>query len=351
MASIQIGNGWFNPQNGKYTTYDPNTGQLYTRMLNPGFNVNDPKVIQGLQNGTINLNDAFKDVGNNNLGGRANVNVQSQVNRAYDMLSQQYPQISSQDIARYANQWVSDRIAAGWDANEVENMMKDVTRNPNSMNNDFLNGVTGMISDDAAKARNSGATGAGDAAANNPRGSIQDELRAFAGRMMSVLPPDSPQVQRIAELAQQAGNKYATQSGLGPGGITAMGVANTAARANTDLQLQREGIGANALAAAGNQQLSVDALNTQLQQGNQQANTMQGSNIGGLIGSGAGLIGGIVASAYGGGAALPGLVQGGGAAGQTIGGTVANGAQGPIRYGGQSGAPTSTFKGRSWGTS
>jgi hypothetical protein len=170
--------------------------------------------------------------------------------------------------------------------------------------------------------------------------------------MMTSVGPDSPQAQRIAELAAAAGNKYATASGMGPGGMTTQGVAGTAARAFTDLQTQRDSIGSSALQAAGNQQLSADQLKTQLQQQNQQANTMQGANIGGLIGTGVGTIGGIIAAAYGGGAATPGLIAAGGAGGSALGGTIANGAQGPIQYGGGGGGGgggISSYAGRNWG--
>lgn len=350
MAMIQIGNGWYNPDLGKYTTYDPKSGQLQTFMVDVTPEQRND-FMAGVRNGTIDFNKYIK-LQPGTLGGRNNVNISGQVQRAADALMQKYPQMSWESASNYANKWVMDRIQNGQDSNQIEDFAKGILRDDKNLGDEMFKGIEDMVVRDDLSARQAGDTGASlGAAANggNPKQSIQDELRAFAGRMMSVLPPDSPQVKRIAELAQQAGNKYATQSGIGPGGITTMGVANTAARANVDLQTQREGIGAQALAAAGNQQLSVDQLNTQLQQQNQQANVMQGSNIGGMIGTGAGLIGGIVASAYGAPQALPGLMQGGGAAGQAIGGIASNNGP-PISYGG-GGTPTSTYKGRSWGTS
>ncbi len=356
---VQIGNGYFNIQKGTYTSYDPATGQLTTKAFNgDARKLNDPayrqSVIERLQSGQLDVNRWFV-YSPGQSGGRNNVNISGQVGMAFNAIMQKYPQMSKESAAQYANQWVSDRIAAGWDSNEVENMMKDVSRNPNSVNGDFIAGVEGMINQDEYKSLGNTTTGADlGVGAKDPRGSIQDELRAFAGRMMSVLPPDHPQVKRISELAAQAGNKYATQSGMGPGGLTATGVGGVTARALVDQQTQREGIGAQALAAAGNQQLSVDQLNTQLQQSNQQAGVMQGSNIGGLIGTGVGTVGGIVAAAYGAPQALPGLVAAGGAGGQAIGGTIANQGQPPISYGGGGGiggapAPRSSYGGRNWG--
>ncbi len=355
MSMTQVGNGWLDTSSGKYTVYNPQTGQLQTQYLNvSAAQRNDPNFIQSLTSNPGQLNQ-YLSTNANYLGGRSNVNLSGQIGQATNAIMQQYPQMSKDDAMRYANQWVADRIAHGQDANQVEDFAKGAFRDDKNLGPEMLKGINDMISRDEFNSKPGDSTGASTAPQGDGRGSIQDELRAFAGRMMSVLPPDSPQVKRIAELAAQAGNKYAEQSGLGPGGITSTGVANTAARANVDLQTQREGIGANALAAAGNQQLSVDALNTQLQQGNQQANTLQGANIGGLIGSGIGAIGGIVGSAYTGGAmapAIPGLIAAGGAGGQALGGTIANGSQPPIRYGGNSGsAPQSAYKGRSWGTS
>lgn len=349
MGMIQTPYGWYNPDKGTLTTYDAATGQLTSKSLKSNIygRGDNPNVISALQSGNMDINTAFNVGG---MGGRSNVNVMSAVKRAADTLMKKYPQMTWESASKYANQWVNDRVSRGHDANEIEDMAKGVFRDDKTLGTEFEKGMNEMVYQDDLASRDANSTNAS-MNPTDPRGSIQDELRAFAGRMMTVLPPDSPQVKRIAEIAAQAGNKYATQSGIGPGGITATGVANTAARANVDLQTQREGIGASALAAAGNQQLSVDQLNTQLQQQNQQANTMQGSNIGGMIGTGAGLIGGIVASAYGAPQALPGLMQGGGAAGQAIGGIAANNGP-PIQYGGgSSNSPASTYKGRSWGTS
>lgn len=351
---VRVGNGWYNPDTGKFTSYDPATGQVTTKVLADADRIlRDPKwrndVAQKLASGEFDANRWFVDAPSNAFGGRNNINLTGQIAQVSARIMQQYPQMSKESAMRYAQDWVNTRIANGQDANQIEDMAKGVSRDDKMLGDEMWKGINDTISRDEFGNTPDGATGA-QLNPTDPRGSIQDELRAFAGRMMSVLPPDSPQVQRIAELAQQAGNKYAQQTGMGPGGITAMGVANTAARANVDLQTQREGIGAQALAAAGNQQLSVDQLNTQLQQQNQQANVMQGSNIGGMIGTGAGLIGGIVASAYGAPQALPGLMQAGGSAGSAVGGIASNNGP-PISYGGGGGAPQSTFKGRSWGTS
>lgn len=348
MAIIQTPLGWYNPAKGTLTTYDPASGQLISKSVKSNlYSPSDPNFIQALQSGTVDVNQAFNAGG---MGGRSNVNLMSPVKRAADALMKKYPQMPWESALKYANQWVNDRVSAGHDANEIEDMAKGVFRDDKTLGGEFEKGINEMVYQDDLSARDANATGASVGGGPDPRGSIQDELRAFAGRMMSVLPPDHPQVQRIAEIAAQAGDKYATRSGIGPGGITATGVAGQTNRAMVDLQTQREGIGASALAAAGNQQLSVDQLQTQLQQSNQQANVMQGSNIGGMIGTGAGLIGGIVASAYGAPQALPGLMQGGGAAGQAIGGIAAN--NGPaIQYGGSGSTPTSTYKGRTWGTS
>lgn len=361
MAIHQIGNGYFNDAKGTYTTYDAATGQLYTRylevnaakkmMLDPEYK---KSVIVRLQAGQLDVNRWF-EASTHGSGGRSNVNVQSQIGQAAAALRGQYPQMSVEASMGYASKFISDRVANGWDSNEVENMVKDITRGDNTFNNDFAQQLMGIVGAEERASLDPKSTGETDPNAGpkvDPRGSIQDELRAFAGRMMSVLPPDSPQVQRIAELAANAGNKYATQTGMGPGGITTTNVANTAARANVDLQTQREGIGAQALAAAGNQQLSVDALNTQLQQLNQQSANSQAGGIGGLIGSAAGLIGGGIATAYGANPQIiPSLMQGGGSYGTGIGTMVSNGNQGPIQYGGGQGAPRSSYKGKNGGIS
>ncbi len=348
MSVIQIGNGTFNTQTWRYTQYDPNTGQLVTRSVgDPGMNVDH--FVQKLQSGQItDLSPYFRNEQSNYLGGRSNVNVSRQVARAFDAIKAKYPQMDKDTISKYANQWVADRVSKGWDANEVENMMKDVTRADDSLNQDFLNGITGNISFDEYNATPGDATG-DSLDPNAGRESIQDELREFAGHMMNTVGPDSPQAKRIAELAAAAGNKYATSSGMGPGGMTTQGVAGTAARAHTDLQTQREGLGLQALAAAGNQQLTVDQMQTQLQSQNQQANVMNASGIGGLIGSGLGLIGGVIGTAYSGGSmapAIPGLMAAGGAAGQAVGGIAQNSGQPPIQYGGGQQAPRSTYKGK-----
>lgn len=359
MAVHQIGNGYFNDAKGTYTSYDPQTGQVVTRVLDNEAGrrmMYDPQykasVIQRLQDGSLDVNRWFVDAPQGSLGGRSNINVSRQVQQVADAIIGRYRNMSRGDALNYANKWVSDRIAKGWDANETEQLVKDVSRNDNNVNNDFLQGILGDISFDEGQAKDPNSTGNDNAPIGDPRGSIQDQLRAFAGRMMSVLPPDSPQVQRIAELASAAGNKYATQTGMGPGGITAQGVSGVTNRALVDLQTQREGIGAQALAAAGNQQLSVDALNTQLQQANQQAANSQAGGIGGLIGSAAGLVGGGIATAFGANPqVIPSLMEGGGNYGTGIGTMVSNGSQGPIQYGGGGGPPQSSYKGRSWGTS
>lgn len=348
MSTVQVGNGWFNTKTLRYTQYNPQTGQMQTSLV-PIDPRNVDSFVQGLQSGQYKIQDYIRQTDSNFLGGRSNVNVSRQIGNVFERIKSQYPQLTKDQAMNYANQWVKDRMAAGWDANEIENLMKDVGRGENSLNEDFVNGVMGNIRNDEFNATPGDATGASMA---NAQSSIQDDLRAFAHQMMQTVGPDSPQAKRIAELAAQAGNKYATSSGMGPGGITSRGVAATAARAHTDLQTQRESIGLSALAAAGNQQLTVDAAKTALQQQQQQAGVLNASGIGGLIGSGLGLVGGIVGSAatYGAMApAIPGFMQAGGAAGQGIGGIVGN-QQGPIQYGGQQ-APTSRFTGRNWGTS
>lgn len=348
MSTVQVGNGWFNTKTLRYTQYNPQTGQMQTSLV-PIDPRNIDSFVQGLQSGQYKIQDYIRQTDSNFLGGRSNVNVSRQIYEAAKHIRAQYPQMTQESALNYANKWVTDRIARGWDANEVENLMKDIGRGENSINQDFLQGIVGDINFDESQATPGGTTGVGE---DNPLQSIQDELRAFAAQMMQTVGPDSPQAKRIAELSAQAGNRYATSSGMGPGGITARGVAATAARAHTDLQTQRESIGLQALAAAGNQQLTVDAAKTALQQQQQQAGVLNASGIGGLIGSGLGLVGGIVGSAatYGAMApAIPGFMQAGGAAGQGIGGIVGN-QQGPIQYGGQQ-APTSRFTGRNWGTS
>lgn len=348
---VQVGNGWYNPDSGKFTSYDPATGQVTTKVLADAERIlRDPKwrndIAQKLASGQFDPNRWFVDAPNNAFGGRSNINLTGQIAQVSARIMQQYPQMSKESAMKYANDWISTRIANGQDANQIEDMAKGMGRDDKMLGDEMWKGINDTISRDAFSAQDPNSTGA---SMQDPRQSIQDELRQFAGHMMSVLPPDSPQVQRIAEMAAQAGNKYATQSGMGPGGLTATGVSGVTNRALVDLQTQRESIGANALAAAGNQQLSVDQLNTQLQQQNQQANVLQGSNIGGMIGTGAGMIGGIVASAYGAPQAMPGLVQAGGSAGQAIGGIASNANQAPIQYGGGVSAPRSSYAGRNWG--
>lgn len=359
-SAEKLGNGWYNDKRGTYTYYDPNTGQLITkgvkRMAPPGmigaesWNAN---WLNAIRSGQDSIENYLMDTDSNYLGGRSNVNIGAQVQKAADALQKQYPQMKMGDALRYANQWVNDRVAAGWDANEIEDLAKGAFRDDKELGNEMLKGVSHMVTMDELKARDPNATGA-DINGDGGKGSIQDELRMFAGHMMQTVGPDSPQAKRIAELAAAAGNKYAVSSGVGPGGITARGVAGTAARAHTDLQTQREGIGLQALAAAGNQQLSVDQLNTQLQQQNQQAGVLNASGIGGLIGTGVGLVGGLVGTAYSSGAmapAIPGLMSAGGAAGQAIGGIGQNMGSPQIQYGGGGGGGGSTFGGRNWGTS
>lgn len=357
MATVRTGNGWYNIDTGRYTVYNPQTGQIQTFMVRtPALqsrDINDYKdqIARGLQDGSIDINQYIVPTDSNYLGGRSNVNVSRQIAAVFDRIRTQYPQMSQDSAAQYANQWVMDRIAAGWDANEVENLMKDVSRGENSLNEDFANAVLSNIKFDEYNARDGSTTG--EQLAPDPRQSIQDEMREFGRRMMDVVGPDSPQAQRIAELAAQAGNRYAASSGMGPGGLTSRGVASTAARAHTDLQTQREGLGLQALAAAGNQQLSVDQLQTQLQAQNQQANVLNASGIGGLVGSGLGLVGGAIGAAYTNGAmapAIPGLMRAGGAGGQAVGGLISNTSQPPVQYGGQQ-QRTSSYGGRDWGTS
>lgn len=364
MATIQVGNGWYDPKKGIYTVYDPNTGTLRSTEIDFARMIND----MGGSGSTLGLMDAKRiaetylrsgqisnlsqyTLDNPNIGGgRYNVNVARQIAAAVTAIKQRYPQMSKEQAMQYANNWVTDRIARGWDTNEIENMMKDVTRGESSINQDFINGVTSNISFDEFNDTPGNAIGE---TGVDPKLSIQDELRVFAESMMKTVGPDSPQAQRIAELAAEAGNRYATSSGMGPGGLTTRGVASTAARALTDLQTQREQIGLSALAAAGNQQLSVDQLKTQLQAQNQQAGVLNASGIGGLIGSGLGAIGGIVGAAYTNGAmapAIPGLMQAGGSAGQAIGGIVQNSGAPPIQYGGQQ-QQTSSYRGRGGSTS
>jgi hypothetical protein len=359
MAAIPFGNGYLNTERPIYTYYDPSTGSLRS-MVFSGSQSDWNVLLAQVKNGqydpnVVNTHFAYAP---NALGGRSNVNLSGQIQRAADKLIQQYPQMTWEDAQRYANQWVNDRIAAGWDANEIEDLAKGMLRDDKNLGEEMFKGIQDMVVRDELSARKAGDTGeslgVGGAGGADPRLSIQDELRKFAGEMMQTVGPDSPQAKRIAELAAAAGNKYATSSGMGPGGLTGRGVASTAARAHTDLQTQREGLGLQALSAAGNQQLSVDQLNTQLQQQNQQAGVLNASGIGGLIGSGLGLVGGIVGSAYSNGAmapAIPGLMQAGGQAGQAAGGLLQNMSSPQIQYGGQQQAPRSTFSGRKWGTS
>lgn len=332
MAVVQTGSGWYNPDRGTLTTYDPNTGQLITKGLDPGVfgDRNNPLLLQQIQNGQ--LQGLFDKGLGSGLSGRSNVNIGGQVGLAAAKIMKDYPQMTKESAMKYANKWIMDRIASGRDANEIEDFAKGALRDGNAVGDEMIKGITGMISKDEFDGTANDATGA--SMAPDPKQSIQDELREFAGRMMMTVGPDSPQAQRISELAAAAGNKYATASGMGPGGLTTRAVGATAARAHTDLQTQREGIGLQALAAAGNQQLSVDQAQTALQAQNQQAGVLNASGVGGLIGSGVGLIGGLVASAYGGGAALPGLVAAGGAGGQAIGGLVQNGGSPTVTYGG-----------------
>lgn len=357
MGMVQVGNGWLNTQTGKYTVYDPQSGQLITRGMkgDPRFiqdMLSKPEFIQSLQSDPNGISNYFGTGDPNFLGGRSNVNLSGQIGQAAGKLMQQYPQMTKESAMKYANQWVMDRIAHGQDANQIEDFAKGILRDDKNLGDEMFKGIVDMVGRDEFNATPDTATGADTQPKGDPRGSIQNELRAFAGRMMAVLPPDHPQVQRIAELAQVAGNKYATKSGMGPGGLTATGVGNTTARAMVDLQTQREGIGANALAAAGNQQLSVDQLNTQLQQMNQQAANSQAGGIGGLIGGATGLVAGGVATAFGANPqVIPGLMQGGSNYGAGTATLLSNGNQPNISYGGIGSAPSSTYKGRDWGVS
>lgn len=367
-AAVKLGNGWYNYDRGIYTYYDANSGQLVTKTMNnpfatPGTKMpNTPETralfeqwSADIASGKSDINQYFNTQADDPgyLGGRSNVNLKYQVDMAARAILKDYPEMTVDSARQYANQWVQERAAAGWDANEIEDYAKGAFRDSKNLGEEMLKGIKYMISTDENAAVDPNATGA-DINGDGGKGSIQDELRMFAGHMMQTVGPDSPQAKRIAELAAAAGNKYAVSSGVGPGGITARGVAGTAARAHTDLQTQREGIGLQALAAAGNQQLTVDQLNTQLQQQNQQAGVLNASGIGGLIGSGVGLVGGLIGTAYSSGAmapAIPGLMSAGGAAGQAIGGIGQNMGSPQIRYGGGNSNGGSTFSGRNWGTS
>lgn len=351
MSSVQVGNGWLDTERGTYTTYNAQTGQLLTRTLDRTKRTDVTKLVADAQAGRVDINQFLVTADKMEMGGRSNVNIGGQVGQVTFKIMQQYPQMTKEMAMRYANKWVTDRIARGNDANEIEDFAKGALRDDKALGDEMYKGINDMISRDEFAGTPDDATGA--SMGPDPRQSIQDELREFAGRMMTTVGPDSPQAKRISELAAAAGNKYATSSGMGPGGLTATGVGGVAARAHTDLQTQREGIGLQALAAAGNQQLTVDQAQTALQAQNQQANAMNSQGIGGLIGSGAGLIGGIVATAYSGGSAapaIPGLVAAGGAAGSAVGGIVGN--QGPaVTYGGGQRGGKSSYRGGSSGSS
>lgn len=353
MSVVQLGNGSYNTNTGHYTTYDPRSGQITTKFIQFPQGANFDQVMQGIQNGSIDINSLARNSDSNFLGGRSNVNISGQIQRAADAIMQKYQGMDWATANQFAQQWVTDRISKGHDANEIEDFAKGAFRDDKILGDEMLKGIDDMVVRKNMEARKGGDTST--SLGQDPRQSIQDELREFAGRMMQTVGPDSPQAKRIAELAAAAGNKYATSSGMGPGGLTTRGVATTAARAHTDLQTQREGIGAQALAAAGNQQLSVDQLNTQLQAQNQQAGALNASGIGGLIGSGLGLVGGVIGTAYSGGSmapAIPGLMAAGGAAGQAVGGIAGNSGP-PITYGGgvSSNASKPKYIGGNGGTS
>lgn len=160
------------------------------------------------------------------------------------------------------------------------------------------------------------------------RQDITAQIQAFIDEMRGPIKADDPIAISLQQAGMNAAEKVSANRGV-RGGLAAHSAVKASQNALVPYQQNRESLLAQGLQLANNREQGLAQLAMgwdQLQmQKTAQANQMtqaQGQGIGGAIGTGIGLVGAGIASAYGGAALAPAIVSGAAAAGAGLGGLV-----------------------------